>query len=558
MDKNIVELLGGSLSKTSVNTDIYTSVEFKQTSKVLPTNDINSVLDINKQFNVERQACTKYRLLGKINPLISNVLFNIDGPNSWDVFNQPIFTSLKTLSLPLTYPESIANNLMEIDGWYGYFSGLTSLSVNSVCKFNDMEPKRNRFSFTPDTTNNNIDNFYTLITYPYASDSTHNLVKGGLLIATSLNVTVGGKPMTAIYVPVNHNLSTNDTVLLTGTSNDGIYNVTRVGLDDGSYKENFFCIDIIGLTVSNNSRMVKIYNNIPSTYYFRKFTKMKTTSNNTILTTDCEITNLGFSENIFADTITQFIYTEDLDVNGLTDNLGRPLSELYLTTIKTSSNGIFSNISSGLEVPFIDLFVNLYSGSSLYSIPIIQAIHNVSGTTKSFTPLETNVLSSNSDFYGDIVEYNTTTVQEVILSTVNHRFNTINRESSTGTTVVGGPRPEGYYYQAHLPIKIREFGSFIQQGDSQTVDIPSYAETLPDGRFLWRDLLDIGYVDINQPVLNYPFLNGKHYIYQNYDFVLKRQDPFDYWKLYYSTFPADPSGQIMKDNHKINSVDITC
>ena len=59
---------------------------------------------------------------------------------------------------------------------------------------------------------------------------------------TSLNVTVGGKPMTGIYVPVNHNLSANDTVKLTGTDNDGVYTVTRIGLDDGSLKNNFFCI----------------------------------------------------------------------------------------------------------------------------------------------------------------------------------------------------------------------------------------------------------------------------------------------------------------------------
>ena len=78
MDKKIVELLGSSLSKTSVNTDIYTNVEFSQSNKLLPTNDINNILDVNKQFNTERQACTTYRLLGKINPLISNVLFNID------------------------------------------------------------------------------------------------------------------------------------------------------------------------------------------------------------------------------------------------------------------------------------------------------------------------------------------------------------------------------------------------------------------------------------------------------------------------------------------------
>ena len=88
--------------------------------------------------------------------------------------------------------------------------------------------------------------------------------------------------------------------------------------------------------------------------------------------------------------------------------------------------------------------------------------------------------------------------------------------------------------------------------------MPDYREDLGDGRYLWRDLLDIGVVDINKPVLNYPFLNGAHYIYQNYDFSLKRQDAFDDWEMYYKTFPADPIGDIMSANFKVNSSDNVC
>ena len=55
--------------------------------------------------------------------------------------------------------------------------------------------------------------------------------------------------------------------------------------------------------------------------------------------------------NLFED---NFFGTEDIDVSELTDNLNRPLSELYLTIIKTDSNGLFSRVSSGIETPFID------------------------------------------------------------------------------------------------------------------------------------------------------------------------------------------------------------
>ena len=176
-----------------------------------------------------------------------------------------------------------------------------------------------------------------------------------------------------------------------------------------------------------------------SNYYFRKFKRVKGKSGSLIQTGDYEVYNLGFSENIFADEITQFIFNEEIDVNGLYDNLGRPLSELYLTTIKTNSNGIFSNISSGLEVQFNEIFnSNL---TYLNSIPAIQKMHNVpTSTVVSSIPLESNVNIANSDYYGDLVEYNVTTIQEVILADIQHRFNTINRETASGTTA-GGPRP---------------------------------------------------------------------------------------------------------------------
>lgn len=558
MDKRISQILGASKSKVSVNTDIYSNISFDSSQKLLPNNDINHVLDITNQFNIERQSCTFYRLVGKINPIISNTLFNITGDNSWSIFNQPEFTTLGLSYTALTYTQSIAKNLKEIEGWYGYFN--TGLTQTSLCHFNDMEPKRERFSFTPDITNNSVKNWDLTITYPYTADTTHNLISGGLLICDSIPVIVGGKPMTALYVPVLHNLSIGDSIILTGTTLDGTYDIKRVGLDDGKMKNNFLCVDIefSSVTIHSNSRMIKLYNNVPSQYYFRKFKKINTKSGNLIQPDDYEIYKLGFSENIFADDIVQYVFNEDIDVNNLVDNLGRPINEIYLTTIKTDSNGIFTNISSGLEVPFIDNFNQITRFPHISDIPAIQKVHGVSTyPTQSFKALELDVNIDNEDFYGDVVEYNSTTLEEVVLSKVNYRFNTINRETATGS-VAFGPRPEGYYYEAHNLIKIRDFSSYIEQGDISTAGMPDYTENLGDGRYLWRDLLDIGVIDINKPILNYPFLNGAHYIYQNYDFSLKRQDAFDDWELYYKIFPSDPIGDIMSADFKINSSDNVC
>jgi hypothetical protein len=123
---------------------------------------------------------------------------------------------------------------------------------------------------------------------------------------------------------------------------------------------------------------------------------------------------------------------------------------------------------------------------------------------------------------------------------------------------VPGPRPEGYYYKAHHLIKIRDFSSYIEQGDEKTYGIPEYAVTLNDGKYYWRDYLDIGTNDIKNDFVNYPFLNNSHYIYQNYCFEVKRQDPFDNWDLYFSKFPSDPIGNAMDNKFKINISDNVC
>jgi hypothetical protein len=565
MDKKIKQILGKFKSKQSVNSDTFINLQISSDGKILPQDEINKVLDLGEQFNIERQSTTYYRILGKINPLISNVLFNTTGTNNcWQIFNTPLFTvnDLDKDEPFLTFGESIKKNLKEIDGWYGYFSPI--LTGATLCNFYDMEPTRERFSFISDTTNisnTQIKNWELTITYPYSSDTEHFIVKNGLIIIDAIPVIVGGKKMTALNVPVFHNLLNGGTVRISGTTMDGEYDIKRVGLDDGSLKDNYFCIDVdpTKIIISSNSRMIKVYNGINSEYYFRKFKKIKTRSSSIIEIDDYEIYKLAFSENIYSDDVFQFMFNEDIDINGLLDNLGRPLSELYLTIIKTNSNNIFSNISSGIEVNYIPELNNIFSRPYLKNIPVIQKIHNSSGVNipDSSVPLENNINIGDTDFYGDIVEYNKTTVEEIILSDVYHRFNTINRETTTNN-IVSGPRPEGYFYKAHQLIKIRDFSSYIEEGSNLTAGKPDYSVNLGDGRYLWRDLLDIGRVDIKKNTVDYPFVNGCHYIYQNYSFDVRRQDPFDDWDLYHASFPADPIGNPMDNSFNINSSNNVC
>jgi hypothetical protein len=574
------KILNSSNSEESVNTDSFININIDSSEKTISEDVILKVLNSADVFNDERQTSPYYRLFGVINLTASNPLFNLfDSTNNdlytWKGFNYVDINGDYRFFEPY-YPNILKKYLKEKDGWFGYTE--PDIYKASLCNFYDMEPKRSRFSFIPDNNPYNgvgiIKNWDLTITYPYSSDTTHFMVDNGLIIIEAIPVVVSERQMTAFALPCFHNLNVGDVVTLTNTVGyNGEHVVIKTGLENGDLKEYYFVLDLPPTgSLGNNSRMKKKFGGFESKYYFRLFKKVKTRYSDKIENDDYEIYNTAFSENSYNDVIFQYVFNEDINISGLTDNLGRPLSELYLTAIKTNSNNLFTQVKSGIETPFIPHINTSYINQHLLDIPVINKIHNGgSQPWLSHNPLEFNVTINNDVFYGDLVEYNELTLEETVLSDVAHRFNTINREtpklvptnlmtyaieSGVTTSVFLGPRQEGYYYKPHNLIKIRNFSDYVEQGVSgDTAGIPDYAVDLGDGRFIWRDILDIGY---NENVLNYPFLNGSHYIFSNFCFKLKRQDPFDNWDLYYSKYPSDPIGDSMTNNFNINSTDDVC
>jgi|688.fasta_scaffold37331_2 hypothetical protein len=579
--ERIKQILRSETSKESTNTDNYIKFNIDGSERLLPPSVILKVVNDAEQFNLERQNTPYYRILGTINPTISNALFNLNnGSNSelytWNGFNYKDPNTVNDYRFfDPYYPNVLSKYLKEKDGWFGYFD--PDIAKAALCNFYDMEPKRERFSFIFDTfpfngqPNTPTKNWELTITYPNGVDSGHTMVNNGLLILEAIPAVVGNRQMTAIGMPCFHNLKIGDVVKINGTTDyDGEHVVIRTGLDNGDLKPYYFVIDKSPTgSVGQNSRMKRTLSGFESTYYFRLFKKIKTRNSQIIEPDDYEVYNVAFSENGYYDNIQQFVFNEDIDVSDLVDNLGRPLSELYLTMIKTSSNNLFSQVKSGIETPFIPFLNTSNTNGYLLDIPVINKIHNGSSLPwPSHNQLESNISINQNEFYGDLVEYNEFEVKETVLANVAHRFNTFNRETSpsitysvtsgvTQTTNLG-PRQEGYYYKPHNLIQIRKFSTYIEQGDQNTVGIPDYSVNLGDGRYVWRDLLDIGFNESDDLPLDYPFLNGSHYMYNNYCFKLKRQDPFDNWDLYYSKFPADPTGERITIKFDSNSAEDVC
>lgn len=576
-----------SLSPQLENRDGYFNINLKSELKNLPPGNINRVVNLGEQFDKEREESKRYRIITTLRPLFSNVLFNLSGEKNqiddtssygYETFDGEKFKTNQFDNIPgndfggspnINYEQSVTKHLKEIDGWFGFYD--PDVTKASFCEFYDLEPKRERFemsSFLP------VKNWEFTITYPYNSDKTHYLVNGGLLITTAQQRTLGGIPMVVLGSATPHNLIVGDTVRLSNMPNqnmNGDFTVLALGFESGDDTDTHFVVNInpnnavIGAQFSFG-RMKRLYFGYEVEYYLRKFKKIKGfNSQEELGVNDYESYPLAFSKTIYSDQIYELIFNDDIDVDGLTDNLGRPLSELYLTMLKTNGGNFFTKVKSGFDLKNTigNTITNTVNGRSVSNIRKIHSASLPLAEFESHTPLENDVTINNSEFYGDICEYSKYEARETVLLDVTHRFNTIDRETTTARPIssgsIDGLRNEGYLYKPHHLIKIREFSAYIEQGDESTAGIPDYAEDLGDNRYLWRDLLSLGFNDGQEETLDYPFLNGCHYIYKNLCITTRRQDPFGNFDLLYAKkFPRDIPGDGLSDAFTIKSSGDEC
>lgn len=536
---------------SSVNEDIYKNLNLISSSKQLIETDISRIIDISEVFINEKNNGSKFRISSTINPLFTNVLSNITGPDSLSSFNEDRFrnkispaNAALNLKENISFANSLNNFRLNKNGWVGYYNPLL---LSNDCKLIDLHPKRSELNLLG---NGGVKNWDICITYPFISDY-HPLVENGLPINSLEYIEYNGRTMVRFSSIFNHGLKTGDIVFLSGFSDpnlDNEYLVYKVGLSDGSKKDNYFVVDINQtISLSPLTTLRRVVNGKKSTYYFRVFKKIKTSSSMVIEPDDYEIFQMGFSNNIFSDNIIQVNFNEDIDTTDLIDNLKRPLTEIFITMIKKSDN-MFSSIKSGFNLNLIDEINS--------NIPDVRRITN--NISSNFSFLENDININQDLFYGDLVEFNDYELNEIILNEVNHRFNTNNRDNggflnTDGGVINLGKRYEGYFYKPHHSIKIREISEYIEQG-SLNDDLPAYAVNLGDGRFLWRDVFEFG----NSLNLDIPFLNGCHYINRLINLYLFRQDPFGDYGLYYNTFPRDIVGNLEESDFINNSNEDEC
>lgn len=170
---------------------------------------------------------------------------------------------------------------------------------------------------------------------------------------------------------------------------------------------------------------------------------------------ESHISRLGFANTSYGDETAELVFTDDINVSHLKDNLGRPLSELYLTIVKNNKGykqwygmgGEPVNIKTD-KVEYSHCFGKVNS-SFLFSEYFREATINGAERFGNFTPDVRDIVSTdgkglsnvndlgNGDeivfdedmsYWGDICCYSPIDCDEQSIQKVMHRFNTVQRE----------------------------------------------------------------------------------------------------------------------------------
>lgn len=182
---------------------------------------------------------------------------------------------------------------------------------------------------------------------------------------------------------------------------------------------------------------------------------------------ESHIAKMGFANTSYGDDTVEIVFTDDIDTSYLKDNLGRPLSEIYLTVIKNNKGyrnwygiGTNTNISiTGNDVEYShcfgkvngsfvlsDFFREMYiaspSASELYDVRDLTSRLVGSNDITKLKGLKTATADVNKagvdndeiefdrdyEYYGDICCYSPVDCKEEIIQKAMSRFNTVQRE----------------------------------------------------------------------------------------------------------------------------------
>lgn len=235
------------------------------------------------------------------------------------------------------------------------------------------------------------------------------------------------------------------------------------------------------------------------------------------------ISNLAFAKNVYGDDITQIVFTDDINIGGLKDNLGRPLTEIYLTLLKnnkgykewynTDNWKDYKLTNESIDIEYSHMFGKLNCGFNLspHALKLeddrilghITRMSNVdsmvlNGLTNldddstdeiylyDYKDIEGKEYKKTKNYYGDLCCLSRVVYAEKVIDEAMGRFNTAQRESNwdlrpfkediksdnydannefaSSITYISSDidTSEGYCYKMHYKIPIKTYSNELE------------------------------------------------------------------------------------------------
>jgi len=595
MDDRIKQIIGSRKNAVSTDTDTNLTISFDNTSRLVKTNSnqINSIIGVDDQFNLERHESTLYRMLGRINLITANELTQGDGgnnrsttdtdwdplfteflnsnglpvrtPNNWVVqicypskmidtypvwgVNKPISLGMEITSLSSNNPSGNRSLLVITTTQKHKLSEGDYVHINDIVNTNQYQGIHKVFELGEN--GSNLDTKVTLET-SWKGDITNQMFLnrvvntsdedvqfiGSTTMSSFNDSDISGTTTNTNYITVTtsvaHDLGVNDYVELRNPNGgflNGFHRVTYI-VDDFKYT-----IRSLNTAPSPTGYKYRRMDGTPSDYYVREFELL--TAN------DYETYNAAFSSSIYPETAVSefgisngtwlFHFNKDVDTYDLISHRGGIVNELKVCFLKRAGEFPFdwSNVTSHWEFDFGQ--ANTTNGLETVSTRVVGGVGTIEKNTSR------TIYQEGEKYIGDIVEYNRKEIREKVLTEVVFRFgihsgvitnNNIppNPALITGieTITTANPNLEGYYYKPFKTMDIKKFSNTIEDADPEdnVAGIPADFELYSDGSMSWRDLLPDGFIEEGTNGVNWPFLNGRHYIYSNNYIYIRRQNPY--------------------------------
>ena len=549
IDTTIV--LGSKRYKSATDTDSGIPILLNNTQKEIDEFDRSDIVDAAQVFDDERQSSSIFRLSGNIDLIFYNAYSGTTGAFGYPPFTNNLyyvngeysFGTTNWYGFPQYFEFDFIRNDNNVSG-YTINSGTTPPHVSFVNK------SATTYNWTQYVSYPYENDYNRLLIYDLSPTNTLNWISGDGLPFSIVNpFEFNGRGMISFVCPVEHNLTEGEFVLIEFPGGWAGYNGVKIfqvnslgnyGYDSDKFVFNIYNNGYTGNTFINGTegtfkRILDINNSAEtmSKYYVRKH-KIITNVEDTILTKS------GFEQNAFGNKrqyeyssltpdntakITQkegsqsylISFSKDIDISQYRDNLNRPLTELFITTINKGYFGwmnkpAFNNIAIkegyGYNISFTSSPYWSTTNSSINLSSILTDSYTKPG---GFTFYYNKDLKIGDTLNGDYCEFNQYEQKERVISKIYHKinYNELLFTIQTGNT----QNQDGYYYNPHHSIQLRVYSDYLEEGDiKEIVDVPYYAYYSEyKNKLIWRDIYTYGFIDTNGNGVDYPFINGTHY-----------------------------------------------